>query len=120
MDKRLTYPELKLLLEEVFDRRSSKITAEDFLSGDFDDLRTVESYFEKVQKIPVGFLSGQLIGINNDGGMINDESTVAVWYFENHDIYVRFDGTYSSYESYTFDAMYQVFPSIKEFTIFGN
>ena len=33
-----------------------------------------------------------------------------VWHFVDHDIYIRFDGSYTSYEGLNFENMKQVFP----------
>ena len=65
---------------------------------------------------------GPVTEVEQVGGEDEGTTWYAVWYFENHDVYIRVDGYYSSYEGTDFydgwDCCSNVRPKEKTITVY--
>lgn len=97
--------------KEIIQEISAAIEGEweDFFGLDLSDgtLSYIESkvgVFEEVQ---------------NYGGEGKGDAAYSVYYFKDHDTYLKLDGYYSSYNGFSFDEPpFEVFPKTKTITVF--
>lgn len=63
---------------------------------------------------------GEVEGVHQRGGEGQGTKWYQVWYFKDHDVYLRIDGHYTSYDGVDFyDGYgYQVFPKEKTITVY--
>lgn len=63
---------------------------------------------------------GEVVSVHQRGGEGQGTKWYQVWYFKDHDVYLRIDGHYTSYNGVDFyDGFgYQVFPKEKTITIY--
>lgn len=63
---------------------------------------------------------GQMIEVHQEGGSGRGEIWYSVKYFPSHDVYIKIEGWYSSYEGTNFDYGYgsEVFPRKKEIIVY--
>ena len=85
MNNKMTYKEIIQILRENINRVS------EFAYEDYDK--------EELEKI-----LGEFDEINQYGGEGKGDEWYSVKYFKDHDVYIRVDGWYSSYNGVDFDA----------------
>ena len=96
----------KLTVQEILDIIHQKGFSErDFAYG----------YFEYIQEI------GKWEEVDQYGGEGQGDTWYSVKYFKDHDVYIRTDGWYSSYEGTEFEEGYgrEVFPQQKTITVYN-
>ena len=96
----MTVKDLTDKLEEL------EISKEEFAYDDYDvDLKQYFGEFEEIE---------------HEGGEGEGEKYHIVWYFKDHDLYIRLDGYYTSYNGTDFDdyEFYEVRPKQVTITVY--
>jgi hypothetical protein len=83
-----------------------------------EKIRKLPSYYQLGKNEILDFLGlGEMKEVSHYGGEGEGETWYSVKYFKDHDVYIRIDGYYQSYDGTTFDEGYGVEVRPKEKTI---
>ena len=101
----------KLNFEEILEILKNNISIEDFAYHDKSILSTLNL--------------GEIEEVSQYGGMGKGEMWYSVKYFKDHDIYIKVDGFYSSYECESYalfedwdECVFEVRPESKTITVY--
>jgi hypothetical protein len=105
-----------------------KLTAEQIhaiLKSKIKDVEDVENnyngtYFEDVNRVKIDEL-GKVITIDEYGGEGQGDTWYKVYFFKDHNVYLKLDGFYNSYEGVMFDgwsSLFEVAPVERTITVY--
>ena len=126
----LSEEEIKLCTEAEEARESFKKSIEGVLSlppskreihPDYLRLKAMPSYWDKKEELGLKKLGlGKIVEVDSYGGEGQGETWYSVKHFVDHDVYIRIDGVYSSYEGVEFHDGYgkEVFPQQRTITVY--
>lgn len=98
----------KLTSEQIIDILKVELPPQDFVLQ--------EPYSKNL-----GDMLGECIQVHQHGGEGQGVSYYVVNYFPKHDVYIRTDGYYSSYDGLdVYDFGHEVFPKEKTITVYEN
>ena len=114
--EKLTYSQIKNILEDLADRKSSEFELNDFLQfPPSNPLYGVNKKFkDEVNKLGIVKPEGSSQDIEGMSG----EKIYTVFHFVEHDVYIKFGGEWSSYNDNQFDYMKEVRPVTKTVTVY--
>lgn len=80
--------------------KDKELSSEDSL---FVEYKNMPSEYTMKEKYVLDYLGlGEVVDIKRRGGEGQGELWYQVWYFKNHDVYIRIDGHYTSYNGVDF------------------
>lgn len=115
--KKLSYNEIKTILESPLFRKHSQ---------DPENWLNREEIFTNVNQVPAKYpelkIEFERLGsfnlIDHNSGSEHSTECWSVYYFIEHDVYIKFDGYYSSYSDGELRSMKQVFPHEKTMIVY--
>lgn len=108
---KLTFEEIKAIIESrLFEDNDNG--PEQYMHQDMHDCNTIVSYYEDY---PQEFIEkikelGPIKLVHRYGGEGRGDEYWKVYHFINHDVYIKFDGFYQSYEGAEYKEMFEVKP----------
>lgn len=123
--EKLTFNEIKTILDELADRRSSNFTYERFIN-DHSDMLQIKTERDMFLIIAPDYRAladrlGPFHIVAQHDRDLDEYSTnpiFYVYYFENHDIYMKVHGWWNSYNGESFDHIEEVKPVTKTITVY--
>lgn len=118
--QKLTFYDINKILERLADSKSSGFDLSDFLEPDNENETSLANmiankFFDDYSKIG-SFEKVWDNGADMDG--YGDVSMKKVFYFKDHDVYVQFKGSWSSYNGIQFESCKEVKPVTKTITVY--
>lgn len=123
----------KLTADEILDIIKENYTEDAFARGEWDEaINSCKVTREEADELGMSFYAlkgqrnrealglGRVELVDSYGGEGQGETWYAVWHFVNHDVYIRIDGHYTSYNGVDFYQGYgrEVRPVEKVVTVF--
>lgn len=118
--EKLTFYDIDKILNEIADRKSSdfdlNMLLDTNITNSFGLKYEVDSSFHDLLNQIGEFQIVQTDDSNRDG--YNTEQIFRVFYFTDHDVYVKVKGYWNSYGGNTFESMKEVKPVTKTITVY--
>lgn len=122
MNKKLTAKEILEIIEANYEIETFAFGDFDHLSEDSELITNEELTYAEQELDNLNRLGlGKVVEVKQKGGEGEGDEWYSVKHFVDHDVYIRTDGFYTSYEGTSFEDGYgrEVFPHQKTITVYN-